>query len=64
MKIEKIDFARTNYILNQLRDFLGLSNESYVKWFYGGAFNGAGLTNKDESDFFNLKGMITECVSF
>lgn len=35
------DLARSNYIAAAIRNLLGEVTEVYVKWWYGGAFNGA-----------------------
>lgn len=41
------DVARTDYILAALRRELGPCVEAYVKWWFGGAFNGAGFVRGD-----------------
>lgn len=48
-KITLIDYARTNYIIAKLRLFLDLDIERYVKWYYGGSFNGIGLSLTTET---------------
>jgi hypothetical protein len=37
------DIALTNLMLARLRPVLGVRAEAYVKWYVGGAFNGAGF---------------------
>ncbi|MGI9035207.1 MAG: hypothetical protein ACR2GD_04105 [Pyrinomonadaceae bacterium] len=45
----EIKIAKTNYFLAKLQELLEIRFEIYVKWGYGGAFNGAGLVGVNNS---------------
>ena len=52
------DIARTNFIAAAVRNLVGGQVEVYVKWLYGGAFNGAAwmLNDNEGADVFFYRG--------